>query len=71
MYGLHGKQIENAGMIAKVLSEEWRGLVAGREGFLVNKGQEGTVRWGEMVRERVVNGRQRAHVVRSTQLICC
>ncbi|MCJ1382825.1 hypothetical protein MMC17_005938 [Xylographa soralifera] len=48
MYGLHGKQIKDAGTIAKVLGEEWRGLIAGREGFLLNKGQEGTVRWGEM-----------------------
>ena len=49
MFGLRGKQIEEAGRIAKVLGEEWRGLIAGREGFLLNKGQEGTVRWGEMV----------------------
>ncbi|MCJ1292368.1 hypothetical protein MMC34_003918 [Xylographa carneopallida] len=48
MFGLRGKQIEEAGRIAKVLGEEWRGLIAGREGFLLNKGQEGTVRWGEM-----------------------
>ncbi|MCJ1437387.1 hypothetical protein MMC27_006774 [Xylographa pallens] len=48
MYGLHGKQIEDAGMIAKVLGEDWRGLVAGREGFLLKKGQEGTVRWGHL-----------------------
>ncbi|MCJ1391181.1 hypothetical protein MMC18_004043 [Xylographa bjoerkii] len=48
MFGLHGEQIEQAGRIAKALGEEWRGLVAGKEGYLLNKGQEGTVRWGEM-----------------------
>jgi len=48
MFGLHGKQIEDAGKIAKMLGEEWKGLVAGREGYLLNTGQEGTVRWGEM-----------------------
>ena len=49
MFGLHAEQIEEAGRISRIFGEEWKGLVAGREGYLLNKGQEGTVRWGEMV----------------------
>ncbi|MCJ1286688.1 hypothetical protein MMC26_006034 [Xylographa opegraphella] len=48
MFGLHGKQIADAAAIARVLGTEWRGFVAGREGFLLDKGLEGRVRWGEM-----------------------
>ena len=36
--------------MAKILGEEWRGLIAGREGYLIESGEAGTVRWGEMVR---------------------
>lgn len=41
-----------AGSVLKVLGEEWRDLVAGREGFLVEKKRAGLLRqkvvWGEM-----------------------
>jgi hypothetical protein len=49
IFGLPTEQIEQAARIAKILGEEWRGLVAGREGYLIDSGQEGVVRWGEMV----------------------
>lgn len=50
MFGLHNEQIALAGRIARALGEEWRGLVAGREGYLIGSAQDGAVRWGEMVR---------------------
>ncbi|MCJ1243132.1 hypothetical protein MMC30_000329 [Trapelia coarctata] len=48
IFGLPKEQIGQAGQAAKILGEEWRGLIAGREGYLIGSGQEGTVRWGEM-----------------------
>ncbi len=50
IFGLPKEQIGQAGQAAKVLGQGWRGLIAGREGYLIDSGQEGTVRWGEMVR---------------------
>lgn len=49
MFGLRGKQIEEAGRIGKILADEWQGLVAGYEGYVLRDGLEAAVRWGEMV----------------------
>ena len=54
MFGLDRPQIEEAGQIARTLGEDWRGLVAGADGFLVSKNQasdswEQKVAWGDMV----------------------
>jgi hypothetical protein len=35
IFGLPTEQIEQAARIAKILGEEWRGLVAGREGYVI------------------------------------
>jgi hypothetical protein len=52
MFGLNEEQTRKAGSVLKVLGEEWRDLVAGREGFLVEKKRAGLLRqkvvWGEM-----------------------
>ena len=44
--------MRKAGSVLKALGEEWRDLVAGREGFLVDKKRAGLLRqkvvWGEM-----------------------
>lgn len=54
MFGLSGPQVEEAGRLARTLGEEWEGLVAGAEGFLVGNKRateawEEKVLWGEMV----------------------
>ena len=49
IFGLPKEQVRRAGQAAKILGEEWRGLIAGREGYLIDSGHEGIVRWGEMV----------------------
>lgn len=49
LFGLHGEQLKTAGGLAEILAGEWRGLIAGAEGFLLDKGAEEKVRWGEMV----------------------
>ena len=49
LFGLHKEQTKEAGRLAKILAEEWRGLIAGAERFLLDKGVEEKVRWGEMV----------------------
>ena len=57
-FGLQPDQIQEAGRLARILAEEWRGLVAGAEGFLVPAGAEGhgpetaweeRVTWGSQV----------------------
>jgi hypothetical protein len=52
MFGLDKEQTKQASDVLKVLGEEWRDLVAGREGFLVDKKRAGLlgqkVVWGEM-----------------------
>lgn len=46
------KQTSRAGEVLKALGEEWRELVAGREGFLTEPKRAGLLRrrvvWGEM-----------------------
>jgi len=52
MFGLARPQATRAADMLKILGEEWRELVAGREGFLTGKKRAGLVRqrvvWGEM-----------------------
>ncbi|KAG0646793.1 hypothetical protein D0Z07_6481 [Hyphodiscus hymeniophilus] len=52
IFGLDPSQTYQAGLVLKALGEEWRGLVAGREGFLVEPKRAGLLRqkivWGEM-----------------------
>ena len=57
MFGLDRPQIKEAGQIARTLGEEWKGLVAGADGFLVGRDKEQAngsweeqVVWGAMVR---------------------
>lgn len=54
MFGLSGAQIGEAGRIARILAEEWQGLVAGPEGFCIGAERAGEaweekVLWGSMV----------------------
>ncbi|KIN00100.1 hypothetical protein OIDMADRAFT_164253 [Oidiodendron maius Zn] len=50
--GIDGRQTKRAGDVLKALDEEWRELVAGREGFLTDSTRAGFLRrrvvWGEM-----------------------
>jgi hypothetical protein len=52
MFGMDKKQTSKAGEVLKALGEEWRELVAGREGFLTDPKRAGFLRrrvvWGEM-----------------------
>ena len=52
-FGLDAPQIQEAARISKVLGEEWKGLVAGVDGFVtggqVPSAWEEKVVWGEMV----------------------
>ena len=54
LFGLKPAQIDEAGGILSIVARDWRGLIAGSEGFLVGKGRAGLegqeVVWGEMVR---------------------
>ena len=54
MFGLDRQQIDEAAQIARTLGRDWRGLVAGADGYLVRKNHtndswEQKVLWGEMV----------------------
>ena len=52
MFGMDKEQTREMAAVCKILGEEWRDLVAGREGFLVDKKRAGFLRqkvvWGEM-----------------------
>lgn len=52
-FGLPAEQFERAGTVLRLLAMEWRGLLAGSEGFLVAKEKGGgwrrRVEWGDMV----------------------
>jgi hypothetical protein len=52
MFGMDAEQTRKSGHILRILAEEWRDLVAGREGFLVDGKKAGLLRqavvWGEM-----------------------
>lgn len=54
--GLQPAQIDEAGDILRIVTKEWRELLAGSEGFLVGRGRSGLERhqvvWGEMVGDR-------------------
>ena len=53
-FGLTTPQLQEAGSILQELAQDWRGLVAGSEGFLTEEHRRGLYRqevvWGEMVR---------------------
>ena len=49
MFGLNTEQAQEAGRIAKILGEEWAGLVTGQQGYMFKNGLVERVRWGEMV----------------------
>jgi hypothetical protein len=53
MFGLKPAQVEDAAEILELIAREWRGLVAGSEGFLTDQKRTGLfcrdVIWGEMV----------------------
>ncbi|KAH9224004.1 thioesterase-like superfamily-domain-containing protein [Leptodontidium sp. 2 PMI_412] len=59
MFGMSGKQTQEAATVMKAIGEEWRALVAGREGFLVGRKRAGLLRhpvvWGEMDRMEHIN----------------
>ncbi len=52
MFGMDEEQAARTAAVCRVLGEEWRDLVAGREGFLVDRKSAGLLRqgvvWGEM-----------------------
>ncbi|KAF2738202.1 hypothetical protein EJ04DRAFT_509647 [Polyplosphaeria fusca] len=52
IFGLSSQQIAEAGTILQEIAQDWRGLVAGSEGFLTEKHRRGLYRqevvWGEM-----------------------
>jgi hypothetical protein len=52
LFGMSKAQTQKAASILRVLGEEWRELVAGREGFLTEPRRAGLLRhkvvWGEM-----------------------
>lgn len=54
MFGMSKDQTNEAATVMKAIGEEWRALVAGREGFLVGRKRAGLLRqavvWGEMDR---------------------
>jgi len=51
MFGCNQEQVQEAGRISQELASNWRGLVAGSEGFLTTEGRRGLFRrpveWGE------------------------
>lgn len=53
MFGLTPLQTEEAGHILRSISQDWRDLVAGAEGFLTESGRAGlysqNIAWGDMV----------------------
>jgi chromosome condensin MukBEF MukE localization factor len=52
MFGMDKEQLGRASVVLRALGEEWRELVAGREGFLTDRKRAGLLRqrvvWGEM-----------------------
>lgn len=54
MFGMSREQTDEASTVMRAIGEEWRALVAGREGFLVGRKRAGLLRqavvWGEMDR---------------------
>jgi hypothetical protein len=53
MFGLNDSQTKEACSILEEIALDWRGLIAGSEGFLTEKNRMGLFRqevvWGEMV----------------------
>jgi len=51
-FGLHPEQVQRAAGVLNIIAKEWRGLVAGSEGFLTDPKRAGLERhnvvWGEM-----------------------
>lgn len=54
MFGMTTAQTQEACSVLQEIAVDWRGLVAGSEGFLTEEGRRGLYRqevvWGEMVR---------------------
>src|SRR5277367_172559 len=44
IFGLNEEQARKAGSVLKALGSEWRDLIAGREGFLVERKRAGLLR---------------------------
>lgn len=55
MFGLKPHQIDEAGKILQEIARDWRGLIAGSEGFLTEEKRTALLRhnvvWGEMVNQ--------------------
>ncbi|KAJ5281172.1 hypothetical protein N7478_006544 [Penicillium angulare] len=51
MFGLRSNQVEEGGKVLQQLAKDWRGLIAGSEGFLIDERRRGlyqhNVVWGE------------------------
>jgi hypothetical protein len=51
-FGLTNEQVKEAGSILQEIAHDWRGLIAGSEGFLTEENRRGLYRqevvWGEM-----------------------
>ena len=74
LFGLDRPQIDKAGQIARTLGEDWRGLVAGADGYLVSKNQtkdswEQKVLWGEMVSMLYMSQVMRANTDRRARTV--
>jgi hypothetical protein len=57
MFGLKPHQVEEAGKILQEIAKDWRGLIAGSEGFLTERNRTAIFRrnvvWGEMVNQQL------------------
>jgi hypothetical protein len=55
-FGLNQSQLREAGSISKRLAHDWRELMVGVEGYLIDRGRVGLDRqavvWGDMVGRR-------------------
>ena len=49
MFGVKDDQTQYAAQISRLLSERWKGIVVGEEGYVPKDGLTDKVRWGEMV----------------------
>lgn len=49
MFGLQPAQVDEVASIMSLLTQHWRELIAGSEGFLVGGPEDHAVAWGELV----------------------
>ena len=58
IFGLRSDQINEAGAILRIITRDWRALLAGSEGFLVGRSRAGfeghQIVWGEMVGHQAI-----------------